>query len=256
MRRLFQCIRLGGLLAALACGIPARAACANTSYANGWTCVQGTGLTSNAGAGASITLTFGSNVVAGHIISVISRACNDAPCATNGTQTASISGNAVGSCVQDAGTPVNTTSHWRYFAFVCTTASTGTQVTVTASGSMQFLGGWIAEWIGGSARFGNNGNISSGTGTSSSVTHTVAGTSSLFICSTSNQLTAAITPGSGFTEISETNNGGESEAKTGVSGSQSGTSSWTGSLVWDSYCGDVSPLLGPPPMQMMQGAGD
>lgn len=221
--------------------LSANAACSSTSYGAGWTCIQAKN-SSNGGAGATHTNTFAGNAVAGRLISVTLVWCDNIDCTNNGTNTAAITGTAQSSCEKNSAGEQNT-SFRRWVSFGCVGA-VGTTIIATITGGTPFyLGMWSSEWIGNpsSSFFNSSSGVGSGTGTSSTVSMTIAGTSDLFVCATNNLSIGAITPGTGFAEISEDATGEQAEAKTGVSGSQSGTSSWTGSSPWSSNCADYRP---------------
>lgn len=227
----------------LLCTIPAHAQCSNTSYSNGWTCVQQAG-NFNAGSGNSVTATFGANVTAGNPVTVLVLLCNNAACSTVFGHVLTVTGTARSACTQDpAGAPYSSTNRERS-AFVCTGAA-GTTIIVTSDGSGGntpfYLTAVVAEWTGGTTAspFDGNGQIAGGTGTTASVTMTVNSTANLFICAADNASSATFTPGSGFLQVGQNNASTFHEAKTGVSGSQSGTATWTGSAAWSIWCSSV-----------------
>jgi len=218
----------------------AHAACSNTSFGAGWTCIQQAG-NFNAGSGNSVTATFGATVTAGRPVSVLILLCNDVSCSTQFTHVITITGTARSSCTQDPiGVPYSSTNRERT-AFLCVGAA-GTTIIATSDGSGGntpfYLTAVVAEWTGGltASPFDGNGVIAGGTGTTATATKTVNLTTDLFICAADNANSATFTVGSGFTQVGQNNASTFHEAKTGVSGSQSGTATWTGSGAWSIFC--------------------
>lgn len=214
----------------------AHAACSNTSFGAAWQCIQQAG-NFNAGSAASVTTTFGATVTAGRPITVLVLSCADVACGTDVSHVYTVTGTARSSCVQDPAGALYSTTHRERTAFLCVGAA-GTTIIVTANGTPYYMTAVIAEWTGGltASPFDGNGVIAGGTGTTATVSQTVNSVTDLLICAADNANSAAFTVGSGFTEVGQTNASTFHEAKTGVSGTQSGTATWTGSGAWSIWC--------------------
>lgn len=230
--------------------IPAHAAmCSSSSFGNGWTCVQAAS-TNNAGSGNAVTVTFGSTVSVGNPVTVLIALCNNVSCSSVFGHAFTLTGTAQSSCTQDPGGAPYSSTNIEGTSYVCTGAA-GTTIIVTSDGSGGntpfYLVAMAAEWTGGLtvSPYDGNGVVGGGTGTTAtSASKTIGATTYLFFCTANNSGSATLTPGSGFTQISQTNAASFQEAKTGVSGSQTGTASWTGSGTWMIYCSSIKNAAG------------
>lgn len=221
MRRLLQLI---ALLAGV-CGVGA-AACSNTSYANGFTCVQAAG-TANGGAGSSAVATFGANTTVGNVVVFFMSACADAGCTTNNapSMTFSQSNGGSNSCTQVPGGAFDTAQDatqsslsTKTTAYVCPITSAGTTFTATVTGGTPFyLTAYASEWSGvattnffDQVAMGISPDASAVTSTVT--TASTANTTDLVIgyIGTSED---TITPGSGFSEVQKPGSFNEVEAK-------------------------------------------
>jgi hypothetical protein len=224
----------------LLCTIPAKAACSNTSFGNGWTCIQAAS-TNNAGSGNAVTVTFGSTVTAGHLVTVLIVLCNNVSCSSVFGHAFTLTGTARSSCTQDPGGAPYSSNNIEGTSYSCVGAA-GTTIIVTSDGSGGntpfYLVAMAAEWTGGNtaSSFDGSGVVNGGTGTTATATKTINAATDLFACTANNSGSATLTPGSGFTQISQTNAASFHEAKTGVTGSQNGTATWTGSGSWMIFC--------------------
>lgn len=226
--------------------LPAFGACSNTSFSNGWTCIQqksNGGYPASATSGTTITLTFGSTTGAGHGVIVSAMYAGDSGCGVGAlTMTATVS-NGTDTPVGAAGNPylINGAGcDQRAYVWVFPNATPATTYTVTTSATSWYGTATISEWSGmataspfdvaaaaGSGSAGTSASVTAGTTTNATdLIYGFLGTDS----------GVAVTPGSGFTEIGEDITGIEHEAQSiTATGSQSCT--WTmASTLWEGVC--------------------
>jgi hypothetical protein len=253
--------RLALLLILFAAGL-AGAQCSSTSYGNGFTCVAQATSAFASGSGTTQTATI--TATAGHQLLAFASACANSSCnSTPAGITMTPSTNQSDSFIAAPGSCYSNTSGfeekqciWEVIAAV----GGSTTLTVTCGSTCWFEQVAIEDWTGMDATAGpfdsGVGAGAQGSGTTATVS---PGTSTnavdLVVAYTVDSNNAAITPGSGFTEIAEVDTsgtaGGEFEAKSvTATGAQTCNSSWTGSASWAIACAAIKapsrrlPLIG------------
>lgn len=232
------------LLLALCCA-PMWAQCANTSYGNGWTCIQQASNQNTGGAGTSVTVTMGATVGAHHGAIIVAEYCDDVSCTKSGLSsiTATVASGAGDTFESWSGNPYESNAapiDVRYYAWAVPDTKGGTTFTVTCSTTCYYLSAKVSEWTGmaSSSVFdvGAGGSSASASTAPSVTAGTTTNATDLVYGIIANDDGLAVTPGSGFTEIGEGGNGWEHEAKSVIStGSQACT--WTqASSNYDALC--------------------
>ncbi len=226
------------------------AQCSNTSYGNGFTCIQQTGA-ANGGTGSTRSITFSSPTTAGNEVVVFASVCADAGCTSTNASgiTLTVANGAGDTAIQATNAPFlltdgqnGSTTAVKYTAWVFTNVSATTTFTVTATGGTpNFLALYASEWTGISdtSPWDGGAGTQSPNGTQTSATVNIASTTNatdLILGYIGNWSGANITPGSGFTEIGEPLPGQQHQAKSvTTAGAQSCT--WTmGSTAWQAAC--------------------
>lgn len=190
--------------------------------------------------------TFGSSTVAGHSVIIFGFACNDSNCATSAlaiTLSASTTG-AGNTAVACGGNPYRVNSNIQVIGcWIMDVVTASTAFTVTATGGTPFfLTSYVSEWTGAGAAataFDVGGaNFTTSTSTTASTSAgTTTNSTDLVIGLIELGAANAVTPGSGFLEISENLTGIEQEAKSvAATGAQACTWSWTGGTTSQSLC--------------------
>lgn len=220
------------------------AQCSNTSYANGAVCVQQATI-QNPGTGTSATATFGSSV-AGKAVLVAAIICDDVSCTKSGLSGVSATVQSGGGDTFEAAAlnPYESnapTVDVRMWAWVVPVANAGTTFTVNCSPSCFYASLKVSAWTGlatSSVFDVGAGGSSASAGTSASISAgTTTNATDLIYGVIANDNGTLVTPGSGFTEIGEGNNGWEHEAKTVTSaGAQSCTWTFASSDNYDGLC--------------------
>lgn len=250
-----------GFSAVLSCW----AQCSNTSYGNGFNCVQAAGV-ANAGAGSTANATLPSNAAAGHQVVVIGFACSDSNCSQSAagitlSATATGSGNSPVAC---PGNPYRLNSNIEIYGCWLMDVSAPTKsFTVTAIGGTPFyLSNYVSEWTGiapalSAFDVGGTSFSAPSTTSASTATGTTRNAKDLIMGMLQLSVSTGVTPGTGFIESGEYITGIQQEGKSVASaGPQSCT--WTfSSSPWQGLCFALKAAGGStaPPTLLLIGSG-
>lgn len=215
--------------------VPSWGQCSNTSYGNGWTCVQQKG-TAAAGSGTSQITTLTGNTVSGHSIIVGALYCADAGCVgTTAGITASITDGSGSTYTASPGSPFNVIGAGRDIGFyVWTTPNVGvtTTFTISCSPSCFYLAPYVSEWIGMATSSVFDKDAANATNSTTTITTTTAATTNandLVYGMVNLSIGTAVTPGGGALDIGQDVSGGDNFAFSVTStGAQSCIASWSG----------------------------
>lgn len=248
------------LLLAVLCCAPMWAQCSNTSYSNGWTCIQQAS-SQNPSSATAVTVTMGATVGAHHGAIIVAEFCDDASCTKAGLSgiTLTIASGAGDTFEAWSGNPYESNAapiDVRYYAWAVPDTIGGTTFTVTCSATCFYLSAKVSEWTGmaSSSVFdvGAGGSSASASTAPSVTAGTTTNANNLIYGIIANDDGLAVTPGSGFLEIGEGGNGWEHEARS-VTATGSYSCAWTqSSSNYDALCLTFKASAGGSPVTVPQ----
>lgn len=244
MRRILQL----GVLTSVAC-VGALAQCSNTSYGNGFVCVQAAG-NALGGAGNVTTANFPVDTTVGNVVVFYLAVCADEACTTDNAPSITLSQDNAGSnvCTEIPGGPFEVAQNQtqisrstKMTAYVCPITTPNKDWNARATGGTPFyLSGYAAEWSG-VATTGFYDKVTSGiaaTGgeTSASLTTTSTANAVDLVVGMLGTSDDTISAGAGFLEVLKVSNYVQMEAKSvATQGAQ--TCTWTNAAgSWQGMC--------------------
>lgn len=237
----------------LFCAVPCWAQCSNTSYGNGFTCVQQVGTRNNNGSASSpLTATLGANTVSGHQVEALLFFCTTSGCVGGATPTITFTDGASDAVSVPTTACSSVNSQYSFCAAIFPNVSATNTVSASWTGTISYPALYISEWTGGATSNPFDGDAiycgaSSGTSLTCSKTTTATDLVTGFAIVANNP---SITAGTGFTQIGQDIAGDQDEGETGAANTYSVAWSWTGSNASGGIAVAMKKLAAPAPVGM------